>query len=124
MFWALIAEEAINARVSNIDLLNFIRVLVLESYFHTGSKANAIVLALSGVFFSALVVAQRLVEQVGSFGVDSGLEFLAEGVTGVDVHIVDRIVVAIVELRAAHFVDERRCIVLAQADIEAPFIEE
>ena len=83
-------------------------VCSLELDFHAGVEAGSVVFALHGARTDALVVAQRLVQQIDGFGIDSRFERFAEGVADVQIQVVHLVVVAVVERTCTHFVDEGR----------------
>ena len=102
----------------------FHNVILLEIYFETCIHLYTIVLDLHCALLFALIVAEWLVEEVVGFSKDCELVILAPSVAHVEVKIVHLVVVA-VEFAAAsvHLVDEARCEVVRQADIDAVLLK-
>lgn len=88
----------------------------LEVHLETGIHLHAVVFHLHGTILFALIVAQRLVEQVVGIGIYCEAGLLAPSVAGIQVEIVHTVVVAVELTAGAHLVDEGRGEVVREAD--------
>ena len=98
-------------------------VCSLELDFHAGVEAGSVVFALHGARTDALVVAQRLVQQIDGFGIDSRFERFAEGAADVQIQAVQLVVVAVVERTCTPSADPGRGEDVTQTRVEACFFK-
>ena len=87
----------------------------------SGVNLYTVVFSLHGAVLSPLIIAEGLVQQVVCFGIE-GVVF-RKSVTGVYVQIVHAVVIAVVKGVFTHFIDEGRCKVVAQAEVQSIFLK-